>query len=145
MIFYNDINWKKEEKILTSSLYAKNTKNKEVLDDRNILVRYRKWWHNTYMNASSGLPWWSSGQESACQHRGHGLSPWCRKGWIPHATQQLSLCATTTEPLRPRGRTLKQERPRQWKACAPQLESSPHSPQLEKAHMQQWRPSAAKN
>ena len=32
----------------------------------------------------------------------------------------------------------------QWEAHALQLESSPRSPQLEKAWMQQWRPSAAK-
>ncbi|KAJ8787868.1 hypothetical protein J1605_005672 [Eschrichtius robustus] len=28
--------------------------------------------------------------------RGHGFDPWSRK--IPHATEQLSLCARTTEP-----------------------------------------------
>ncbi|KAJ8780365.1 hypothetical protein J1605_011629 [Eschrichtius robustus] len=37
-----------------------------------------------------------SGWESACQCRGHGFEPW--SGKIPHATEQLSLCATTTEP-----------------------------------------------
>ena len=30
------------------------------------------------------------------QCRGHGFEPWSRK--IPHATEQLSPCATTTEP-----------------------------------------------
>ena len=43
-----------------------------------------------------GLTWWQSGWESACQCRGHGFEPW--SGKIPHATEQLSLCATTTEP-----------------------------------------------
>ena len=42
-----------------------------------------------------GLPWWCSGWESTCQCRGHGFEPWSRK--IPHATEQLSPCATTTE------------------------------------------------
>ena len=42
-----------------------------------------------------GLPWWRSGWESACQCRGHGFNPWCGK--IPHAAEQLSPCATTTE------------------------------------------------
>ena len=28
---------------------------------------------------------------------GHGFDPWSRK--IPHAAEQLSLCATTTEPV----------------------------------------------
>ena len=30
------------------------------------------------------------------QCKGHGFDPWSRK--IPHATEQLSLCTTTTEP-----------------------------------------------
>ena len=30
------------------------------------------------------------------QRRGHGFEPW--SGKIPHAAEQLSLCATTTEP-----------------------------------------------
>ena len=45
-----------------------------------------------------GLPWWRSGWESACQCRGHGFEPW--SGKIPHATEQLGLWATTTEPVR---------------------------------------------
>ena len=32
-----------------------------------------------------------------------------------------------------------------WEACELQLESSLHSPQLEKAHAQPWKPSTAKN
>ena len=45
-----------------------------------------------------GLPWWHSGWESACQCRGHGFEPW--SGRIPHATEQLGLWATATEPAR---------------------------------------------
>ena len=44
-----------------------------------------------------GLPWWLSGKDSACQWKRHGFNPWSRK--IPHATEQLSLCATTIEPV----------------------------------------------
>ena len=44
-----------------------------------------------------GLPWWHSGWESACQCRGHRFEPW--PGKIPHAAEQLSPCATTTEPV----------------------------------------------
>ena len=40
---------------------------------------------------------------------------------IPYALRQLSLCTTTTE------------------ACVPRLESSPRSPQIEKAYLQQLR------
>ena len=49
-----------------------------------------------FKNSGTGLPWWCSGEESACQCRGHGLETWSEK--IPHATEQVSLCATTTEP-----------------------------------------------
>ena len=50
------------------------------------------------------FPWWSSGQESACQCRGHRFNPWCGK--IPHAEEQLSPSATTTEACMPRARVL---------------------------------------
>ena len=43
-----------------------------------------------------GLPWWHSGWESACQCRGQGFKPW--SGRFPHAAEQRSPCATTTEP-----------------------------------------------
>ena len=42
-----------------------------------------------------GLPWWLSGEESACQCGRHGCYPWCGK--IPYATGQLSPCAAFTE------------------------------------------------
>ena len=45
---------------------------------------------------NSGLPWWSSGYESACQCQGRRFDPW--SGKIPHAAEQLSPCATTIEP-----------------------------------------------
>ena len=45
---------------------------------------------------NSGLPWWRSGWESACQCRGHGFKPW--SGKIPHAAEQLGPWATITEP-----------------------------------------------
>ena len=43
-----------------------------------------------------GLPWQLSGKESACQFKRQRFNPWSRK--IPHAAEQLSLCATTSEP-----------------------------------------------
>ena len=52
------------------------------------------------------LPWWSRGWESACQCRGHGFHLWARK--IPHATEQLSLCVTSTEACMPRTHAVKQ-------------------------------------
>ena len=41
----------------------------------------------------------ASGKESASQCRRHRFNPWSRK--IPHAMEQLSLCATTTETHTP--------------------------------------------
>ena len=46
-----------------------------------------------------------------------------------------------------RAHALQQEKPLQWEDSALKLESGPppRSLQLQKAHMQQWRPSADKN
>ena len=51
-----------------------------------------------YIKLISGVPWWRSGWESACQCRGHGFEPW--SGRIPHAAEQLGPWATITEPAR---------------------------------------------
>ena len=68
-----------------------------------------------------GLPRRLSGKESACQCRRHRFDPWSRK--IPHSMEQLSLCATTIEPVlespgiatteaqHPRAHALQQEKP----------------------------------
>ena len=37
------------------------------------------------------LPWWLTGKESACQCRRYRFDPWSWK--IPHAVEELSLCA----------------------------------------------------
>ena len=91
-----------------------------------------------------GLLWWLSDKESICQCRRRGFDPWFRK--ILHAEEQLSPCATTTEPkshnywacvlqrLKPacpvpvltREATTTRN---PWTAT----KSSPHSPQLEKS------------
>ena len=55
--------------------------------------------HNILKAMVPGLPWWSSGYESACQCRGHGSDPWSRR--IPHATGQLSPQAATAEAHTP--------------------------------------------
>ena len=54
-------------------------------------------WGSDAKESACGLPWWLSGEESTCQ---------CRRLWfdslsekIPHALEQLSLCATTTESV----------------------------------------------
>ena len=82
-----------------------------------------------------------------------------RSGMIAHVAEQLSLCTTTTEPasrndwawmlqllmpayLKP---MFCNKRSHQNEKLSTVMKSSPSSPQLEKAHMQQQRPSAAKN
>ena len=79
-----------------------------------------------------GLPRWLSGKEFACQDRRQGISPWFRK--IPHAMEQLNLCAATTEAHAPgEPGAPQQEKPPQWEAWAPQPDSGSHSLQLEKS------------
>ena len=70
-----------------------------------------------------------------------GFDP-CPKN-IPGDAEQLSPCTATTEARVPRA-SAPQEKPPQWETPTPQL-SSPNSPQIEKAHAQQRRPSATKN
>ena len=43
------------------------------------------------------LLWWLRSKESACQCRRHEFNPWSRK--IPHAAEQLTSCAITTESV----------------------------------------------
>ena len=89
-------------------------------------------WPLTWVNLPMilGLSCWLSGKESTCQYRRHRFDPW--SGKIPHAAGHLSLCTTTTESMHPRAHALQQEKPPQWEAQALRLESSPHSPQLQK-------------
>ena len=87
--------------------------------------------HETsFKNHMTGLPWWRSGWESACQCRGHGFEPW--SGKIPHAVEQLGPWATITELARlelvPRNkRGCDNERPahhdEKWPPLAPTRES----------------------
>ena len=64
---------------------------------------------------------------------------------MPPAVEPLSLWATTTEARMPRAPAPQHEKSLQWEAQAPQLKCSPHSPQLQKARVQQQKPSADGN
>ena len=84
-----------------------------------------------------------------CQNRGHRFSPW--SGKIPHVIGQLSSCSIPTESVlkSPWATTaadhaLQQEKAPQSKTHVAQLKNL-HSPQLEKAWVQQQRPNAVKN
>ena len=63
------------------------------------------------------LPWGSSGWESVCQGRGYGFrsliqeDPTCSRK-IPHASEKLSLWATTPEPVLHNKRTHHNEKPK---------------------------------
>ena len=52
---------------------------------------------------------------------------------IPLTVEQLSLCATATEPAYFRACVLQKQKPPQWEVWAMQRESSPCLPQLEKS------------
>ena len=80
------------------------------------------------------LPRWLSGKEPACHCRRFGFDP-C-SGKIPHGTTEPVLRAwkpQVLKPVHPRDCALKLEKSLQWEACTPQLESNPHSVQLEKS------------
>ena len=59
--------------------------------------------------------------------------------------RMLSPCAAAAKDWAPTACVLQQEKPLQRAACPVQLESSPHSRQLEKKPWQQWRPDTSKN
>ena len=95
------------------------------------------------------LLWWSVVRNPpGRQDRRCGFDP--LSGKIPQAVEHQSPCTTTIEPVlwspaattaeptwcnywSPRAHAPQQEKPLQWKAQAPQLESSPCSPQLGKS------------
>ena len=108
------------------------------------------WSHWFLQKLNFRVTLWLSGKESACQCRSHGFDLW--SGKIPHAMEQLSPWATTTEPVlrRPGATTTKpvccrcrslralapasqRKKPLQREACTPQLQSSPQSLQVERS------------
>ena len=101
----------------------------------------------------TGLPWWSSGQDSACHCRGRRFHPWpgsldrtcfgTTNPWAATAKPELSRPrAGTTEARAPKACARQQETQHHGK---PELHagSSPCSPRLEKTYAQQQRPSTA--
>ena len=119
-----------------------------------LLRRYKKRndeeWQSgkPYQNRHPRLPWWYSGYNPSADTI--QFNPWSRK--ITHTTEQVNLWATTARSLCYNCRS-----PRKQSLCSATREAttmrspctavknSPRSPQLEKAHTQQWRPSATKN
>ena len=71
---------------------------------------------------------------------GDVFDPWSRE---TSKTGQLSLPASTAEPMHPRVH-IPQENPSQREAWVPQLQGSPCSPELEKACAEKQRAHAAK-
>ena len=83
------------------------------------------------------------GLKSTCQCRGHGSDPWVQED----STCQRARNAASHNywTLHAREPVLCNERGHCDEKPAQQLESSPHSPQLQKAYTQQQRPTTAKN
>jgi len=69
---------------------------------------------------------WLSGEESTCQCRRHGFNPW--SGKISHASEKLSLCTITIEPVLHNKRSHLNGKPlycNKGNSQSPQLEKSP--------------------
>ena len=64
-----------------------------------------------------------------------------QEAWAQTLGRQDFTCQAKKAQLQ----SLGQQKPLQWEAHAPQLESEPHWPQLEEAQVQQQRPSTDKN
>ena len=100
-------------------------------EDMNLLT-WPPWSHHGAKGRGSGMPWWYSEQESACQWRGHGFG--LGSGKIPYVKEQLRPCVTATV------RMLRGPRVNNYWACEPQLPRPMHpragAPQWEKSP--QW-------
>ena len=99
---------------------------------------WREWDSEAELINGRGLPWWLRGNESACQCRRRESDPWSRKTHMPRVWQLLSLRSRAPEPQllqpeRSRACAVQQEKPPEWEVRAPQLESSPYSPQLQES------------
>ena len=94
-----------------------------------------------YPHYSMGLPWWSSGWESACQCRDTSSIPGPGRSYMPRGTK--SLCATTTEahtPYSPCSTRREITAIRRHTATRVGKATLYHSLPLGKAHAQQQRP-----
>ena len=97
-------------------------------------------WYRICLPMQEAQVWFLVWEDSTCRrvtklvHHNYWL---CFRG---QELQLLNPCAAVTEVCVPWACT-PQEKPLQWEAQARQLESSPHSFQLEKMPLQQWKPS----
>ena len=89
-------NWQADVKIHMEIQGTQNNQNNLEKAERNLRIHTSHF--QNILQKQTGLPWWCSGWESACQCRGHGFEPW--SGKIPHATEQMGPWATITEPAR---------------------------------------------
>ena len=99
-------------------------------------------------NASIGLPWWSGGEELPCSAGDIGSTPGLGRSRMPQGNSahgpQCWPSRSTTEAGAPGDRAPQQEKP-QLEACTRDWRGRPCSPQLERPHTQQRRPSTAKS
>ena len=105
----------------------------------------------SYFKRTTGLRWWLSVKESACQWRRRRFNPWSGKSpcaveqlncvppllsWCPRARalQQRSHPNESPASWCPRAHALQQEEPSQQEPCTGQLEGAPTCCNLRKAH-----------
>ena len=98
--------------------------------------------HNFQKCEIKGLSWWSSGWESTCQCRGHRFDGSMVQR-IPHTAEQLSPCSTIAEHTCLE-LVLRNKRSHHNEKSTHSSKEESLLLQLEKASMQQGRPSAAR-
>ena len=143
LVFTQDINVLRMTFLSRYNENMRNGFNKEGLREVSGGSRGGTWFTSGYWKGSRGLLWGSSGGQSACQRRWHGLSPWSRD--TPRASGQLNPCATASEAHAPGAHALRQEKPlqreaRTWQGGA--APSPPPAPTATRESPQQRRPSA---
>ena len=85
-----------------------------------VVIKTKWYWHE---NSGTGLPWWRSVWESACQCRGHGFvapvweDPKCCRAARPVSHNYWACTSGACAP--------QWERPRQWEARAPRSRVAP--------------------
>ena len=106
-----------------SGILSVNLKNEVLTHARNWWILKTSHWvkETSHERSHTGLPWWSSGQDSACQSRGHGSFPGPGRPHMPRGNKPIChnswACASepgsrnywARVPACPRSRALQRE------------------------------------
>ena len=96
-------------------------------------------WLRTHLPRQGTWVWSLDQEDPTCLGATKSMCHSYRAHWVC-----VLVWTATAEACVPRTRALQHEKPWQWEGCPAQLKNSPSSLQLEKACVQQWRPSSQK-